>query len=88
MKDLHYFADDNTINAMSDTISDLVNFLIDKANKAVDWFQVHKMIINPEKFKAILLSKSKENTAGYPIILRGHKIESEYMVTLLGVTID
>ena len=46
------------------------------------------MIVNPEKFKAILLTKSKENTAGYPIILRGHKIESEDLVTLLGVAID
>ena len=46
------------------------------------------MIVNPEKFKAILLTKRKENTAGYPIILRGHEIESESLVTLLGVTID
>ena len=46
------------------------------------------MIVNPEKFKAILLTKGKENTAGYPIILRGHEIESEDLVTLLGVTID
>ena len=54
----------------------------------VDWFHVNKMIVNPEKFKAILLTKSKENTAGHPITLRGHQIESENLVTLLGVTID
>ena len=46
------------------------------------------MIVNPEKFKAILFTKSKENTAGYPIMLRGHEIESEDLVTLLGVTTD
>ena len=86
--DLHNFADDNTISAISDTVSGLVNSLTDKANKAVDWFHVNKMIVNPEKFKAILLTKSKENTAGDPIILRGHEIESEDLVTLLGVTID
>ena len=84
--DLHNFADDNTISAISDTVSGLVNSLTDKANKAVDWFHVNKMIVNPEKFKAILLTKSKENTAGYPIIIRGHEIESEDLVTLLGVT--
>ena len=46
------------------------------------------MIVNPEKFKAVLLTKSKENTAGYPIILRGREIKSEDLVTLLSVTID
>ena len=46
------------------------------------------MIVSPEKFKAILLTKSKENIAGYPIMLKGHEIESEDLVTLLGVTID
>ena len=86
--DLHNFADDNTISAISDTVSSLVNSLTDEANKAVDWFHINKMIVNPEKFKAILLTKRKENTAGYPIIFRGHEIESEDLVTLLGVTID
>ena len=75
--DLHNFADDNTISAISDTVSGLVNSLTNKANKAVDWFHINRMIVNPEKFKSILLTKSKENTAGYPIILRGHEIEPE-----------
>ena len=42
--DLHNFEDDNTISAISDTASDLVNSLTDKANKAVDWSHVNKMI--------------------------------------------
>ena len=46
------------------------------------------MIVSPEEFKAILLTKSKEHTPGYPIMLRGHEIESEDLVTLFGVTID
>ena len=47
--DLHNFADNNTISAISDTVSDLVNSLTDKANKAVDWFHVNKMIVNLSK---------------------------------------
>ena len=38
--------------------------------------------------KAILLTKSKRNTAGYPVMFRGHEIESEDLVILLGVTTD
>ena len=70
--DFRNFADDNTISAISDTVSSLVNSLTDKANKAVDWFHINKIIVNPEKFKAILLTKRKKNTTGYPIIFRGH----------------
>ena len=80
--DLHNFADDNTVSAISDTVSGLVNSLINKANKAVDRFHVNKMIVNPEKLKAILVTKSnKENTVGYPIMLRGHEIKSQDLVT-------
>ena len=59
--DLHIFADDNTISAISDTVSGLINSLTDKANKAVDWFHVNNMIVNPkpiysQKVKRIPLS--------------------------------
>ena len=57
--DLHNFADDSTTSAISDTVSDLVNSLTDKANMAVDWYHVNNMIVNPEKFKAILLTHKK-----------------------------
>ena len=86
--DLHNFAGDNTISSISDTISGLANSLNNKANKVVDWFHVNEMMVNPEKFKAILITESKENTAGYPIILRGSEVESEDPVTSLGVTIN
>ena len=46
--DLHNFADDNTISVISDTVSDLVNSLTDKVNKAVDWSDVNKMIVRTQ----------------------------------------
>ena len=46
------------------------------------------MIVNPGKFKAILLQKNKRNTSEYPIVLTGHEIKTQESVTLLGVTID
>ena len=62
--------------------------LEDKANVAIEWFHVNEMIVNPGKFKSILLSKSRENLSGYQIKLRGHEIETKEFVILLGVTID
>ena len=46
------------------------------------------MIVNPGKFKAILLQRNKRNTSEYPIELTGHEINTQESVTLLRVTID
>ena len=89
--DLHNFADDNTVSAVAETISELVKSLEDKANVAIEWFHVNEMIVNPGKFKSILLSKSRENLSGYQIKLRGHEIETKknlLSINVLGVTID
>ena len=49
----------------------------------IDWFQ---LIVNPVKFKVILLQKNKRNTSEYLIVLTGHVIKTQGSVTLLGVT--
>ena len=46
------------------------------------------MIVNPDKFKAIVLTKSRQDTSGIPINLKEHCITSENTVTLLGIKID
>ena len=86
---LHNFADDNTISALQgSTISDLVDSLTEKSNLAIEWFHTNSMIVNPDKFKAIVLTKSKQDTAGIPIGLRGHCIDSQNTVTLSEIMID
>ena len=86
--DLHNFEDDNTISAVGSTIPDLVDSLTEKSNLSIDWFHTNSMIVNPDKCKAIVLTKSKQDTSGIPIGLRGHCIDSQNTVTLLGITID
>ena len=46
------------------------------------------MIVNPDKFKAIIFTKSKQDTSGIPISLRGHWIVTQKSSDLLSVTID
>ena len=65
-------ADDNTISAVGSTVPDLVDSLTEKSNLAIDWFHTNSMIVNPDKFKAFVLTKSKQDTSGIPIGLRGH----------------
>ena len=87
-EDLHNFADDNTVSAIADSLQALLEVFTEKANTAIDWFQLNDMIVNPGKFKAILLEKNKQNTSEYPIVLMGHEIKMQESVTLLGVSID
>ena len=85
--DLHNFADDTT-SAVSQTISDLTHLLAFKSNLAIDWFRWNSMIVNPDKFKAIVLTKARQDTSGISINLRDHCITSEESVSLLGITTD
>ena len=87
-EDLYNFADDNTVSAIADSLQALLEVLTEKANTTIDWFQLNDMIVNPGKFKAILLQKNRRNISEYPIVSTGHEIKTQESVTLLGVTID
>ena len=51
---MHIFHDDNTLSAWGETVSKLMDTL-ESQNIAIDWFTKNKMIINPDKFQAIIL---------------------------------
>ena len=70
------------------TLSELMTSLTLKSGLAIDWFEYNSMIVNPDKFKAIILSKSKYDTSGIPLTLGNQSITTQKSVTLLGVTID
>ena len=58
---MHNFPDDNTLSAWGKTVSKLTDKLESESNIAIDWFTKNKMIINPDKFQAIILDKTKYN---------------------------
>ena len=53
--DLYNFADDNTITAFANTISELINALETESEIAMRWFNDNEMIVNPDKFQAIII---------------------------------
>ena len=61
--DLHNFADNNTVTAVAETIQDLINSLEVKTSNIIEWMKDNDMIANPNKFKAIVLTKTDHNTA-------------------------
>ena len=64
VSDLYNFADDNTVTAVAETIQDLINSLEVKISNAIEWMKDNGMIVNPNRLKSIVLTKTDHNTAG------------------------
>ena len=85
---LHNYADDNTISAYSNTLSELVKILENESEIAINWLRINKMIVNPAKFQAMIVSKGKQNFQDIKLEVNNQKIKVEENIKLLGVTID
>ena len=85
---MHNFADDNTITAVAETIQGLINGLEVKTSNAIKWMKDNDMTANPDKFKAIMLTRTDHNTAGIRLQFSGETILSSNEIDLLGITID
>ena len=62
MAELYNFADDNTISIASKNMSNLIQTLEKQSEAAVEWLNQNKMIVNPNKFQAMLLEKETKIT--------------------------
>ena len=54
---MNNFADDITLSAWGEALSKLIGTLESESNIAIDWFTKNEMIINQDKFQAIILDK-------------------------------
>ena len=86
--DIYNFADDNTISVIAKNRDALLKTLKSESEIAINWFKNNSMIVNPDKFQLMLLHKSSTQNSVQKLELANNEIESENMVTLLGVTID
>ena len=85
---MHNFADDNTLSAWGETASKLIDTLESESNIAIDWFTKNEMIINPDKFQAIILDKKKYHLTNIPLTVDNQTIKSVPSVELLGIHLD
>ena len=56
---LYNFADNNTISTEANSEDDIFKILKEESESAVKWFRENKMIVNADKFQAIVLQKGK-----------------------------
>ena len=85
---IHNYADDNTLSSFSNSFPNLIKILENQSNIALSWLQNNKMMANPKKFHAILLSKIKSDNSDFEIKIGNRTIRPERTVKLLGVTLD
>ena len=82
------FDDDNIISPLVETILELIDILQSGSEIVIDWFKSNKMIVNPDKFQAILLDKRKSDHTNQCIVADNQNIKVLSSVELLGIQID
>ena len=86
--DIHDFSDDNNLSTHSRDANEVVKCLEGESDKAIQWFTENHMIVNPGKFKAILIKKDGSDTTGTQLFINNKYVHSSSEVTLLELTID
>ena len=69
---MHNLGDDNTLFAK------LIDTLESVSNIAIDWFTKNEMIINLDKFQAIILDKEKSNLTNIPLTIDNQKLSNQF----------
>ena len=85
---IHNFADYDIFSACASTISDLINKLESYNNIAKEWFKMNKMMVNPDKFQAMVLNKKRSDLTNTNFQVDNQVIKSVSSVELLGIQID
>ena len=58
---IHNFADDNTLSAFADNVSQLINILQSEPEVIIPSFKTNKMLVNPDKFQVIIIDKKRKS---------------------------
>ena len=78
----HNYADDNILTSFGKTYEDLVKKLEHECELTLTLFKNNKMMVNPNKFQAMLLNKSKSTHVKATINIGNGKIKSLSAVKL------
>ena len=74
--------------AIAKSVTELKNTLQSESEVVINWFKNNKMIVNPEKFQAIILDKLKHDYSNETIEFHNKTFESVSFVRLLAVQLD
>ncbi len=86
--DLNNYSDDNSISAYQNTINELIKVLENESNIAIDWFKSNQMLVNPDKFQAIIINPKISDNSSHTLKIGKYEIQTQSSVELVGIEID
>ena len=66
----------------------LLNVLTEESEVAINWFSSNKTIVNPDKFKSVILTKNKSDDVPTGLSIGTDIVSIEKSVKLLGIHLD
>ena len=85
---VHNFADDDTLSSFAKSVTLLVEILMAESQNAIKWFSNNKIIVNPDKFKSIIIQKSNQKSKPKQFLIRNDVAEVASSLKLRGINID
>ena len=87
--ELQNFADDNTISCTKNSLEEQIKSLTSESEKAVQYFKENMMVVNRDKFQAIIIYRKKPKIIpSLYIKINDININSEISVKQVGLIID
>ena len=83
----HNFAEDNTITAVCDQLAKLMKILEAEGELSARWFRENEMVVNSEKFQAVILNR-KEAQAAHKLIIDNKETKTTNSIKSPGINID
>ena len=78
--ELHNFANDNPLSCTKKPLEELIKSLTSESEKAVQWFKENMMIVNPDKFRTIIIHRKNHQNNPTSIKINEVNINSEKSV--------
>ena len=85
---VHNFTDDNRLSAFAENVSELINILQGESEVITDWFKENQMIVNPEKFRLVIIDKKKGDHTNENVVIDNKQIKAVPSVELLEIQLD
>ena len=70
-----------TIISFAKSVTLLVEILMAESQNAIKWFSENKMIVNPDKFKSVIVQKSSQTTKPKQFLIGNEVVEVALSVT-------
>ena len=78
----------HTLSAFAPTVSRLIIVLESESEVVFDWFKKNKMVVNQDKFQAIILDKRESNHTNERITVDNQQIKVVSSVKPLGLQLE